>query len=184
MLYAAFSGDIEKAAISSKVPASVIRSLEHDFNWVAKLKRLKTGAGESEAEKVANRAVSYLQAQRMREVIENALRLVEDEEALIRALVKFKLTKEGEVEHVECTSKTLLELAKALESVHAMCYRALGDRVPVAADVVRDKNQSPNSVSDVRQVIELLSEMKRATSAPEPVVVDAIPPAEENPKVL
>lgn len=173
MLYAAFSGDIEKAAIASKVPAPVIRSLEHDFNWVQKLKRLKTGAGESEAEKVANRAVSYLQAQRMREVIEKSLQLLEDEEALVRALVKFKMIPNSDViGSIEVSPKAILDLAKALESVHSACYRALGDRVPVAADVVKDSNTSPNSVTNVRDVIEVLASMKRAT-APKEIPVDA-----------
>jgi len=72
MIYCGFSGGIEKTSISSKVPAAVIRSLEHDYNWPVKLSRLKRGAGESEAEKTANRAVSYLQAQRMRDITQKA----------------------------------------------------------------------------------------------------------------
>ena len=57
LCYASFCGDVEKASISSKTPLAVVRSLEHDFNWPDKLKRLRSGTGVSETEKTVNRAV-------------------------------------------------------------------------------------------------------------------------------
>lgn len=169
MIYCGFSGDIEKTSISSKVPAAVIRSLEHDYNWPVKLARLKRGAGESEAEKTANRAVSYLQAQRMREIIEKSLEMLENEEALVKALVRFKFAKEGEIESVEFTPKHVLDLAKALESVHSACYRALGDKIPAQADPVNAETKN-NSISTVRDVIGVLQDMQRAAKAEVPVI--------------
>lgn len=175
MIYAAFGGDIEKTAISSKTPAAVVKALEHDFNWPVKLKRLKTGAGESEAERVANRAVSYLQAQRMREVIEKSLQLLEDEDALVRALVKLKFLPNGDViGGVEVSPKAILDLAKALESVHSACYRALGDKIPAQADPVDKDTRGGNSMNTVRDVLGILHDMSKATSKPVPTV-PAIP---------
>lgn len=162
MCYAAFSGDLEKTAIASKVPLAALVALEHDFNWVAKLKRLKTGAGESDAERVANRAVNYLQAQRMRDVLEDALRLLSDPEELLRQLVKFKFAADGAVERIDVNPKAVLDLAKALETVQNMSYRALGDKIPTAAETVNssDRGTSAASVISVRSVISALTEMQ------------------------
>jgi hypothetical protein len=162
MCYAAFSGDLEKTSIASKVPLAALVALEHDFNWVAKLKRLKTGAGESDAERVANRAVNYLQAQRMRDVLEDALRLLSDPEELLRQLVKFKFAADGAVERIDVNPKAVLDLAKALETVQNMSYRALGDKIPTAAETVNsnDRGTSAASVVSVRSVISALTEMQ------------------------
>ena len=162
MCYAAFSGDLEKTAIASKVPLSAIEALEHDFNWPAKLKRLKTGAGESDAERVANRAINYLQAQRMREVMERTLKLVEDPEELIKVLVKFKFAEEGDLTKIDVNPKAILDLSKALETVQNMSYRALGDKIPTAAETVNsgDRGTSAASVVSVRSVLSALTEMQ------------------------
>lgn len=171
MCYASFSGDVDKAAIASKVPADIIRSLEHDFDWVSKLKKLKSGAGVSDAEKTANRAVNYLQAQRLRDVLEESLRMLESPEELVKALVKFKYTKEGEVEYVESTAKTLLDLTKALESVQNMSYRALGDKLPTQADTVNEKDKGvASSVASVRDVISALQDFAAKPHVPATVV--------------
>jgi len=172
MCYAAFAGDVEKAAISAKVPATIIRSLEHDFDWVTKLRRLKSGAGVSDAEKTANRAVNYLQAQRMRDILERSLVLFEDEEQLIKALVRFKFAREGEVEHVETNPKAVLDLTKALEVAQNMSYRALGDKLPTQADTVNEKDKGvAGSVSSVRDVIAALQEFARS---PSPQIVETV----------
>jgi hypothetical protein len=173
MVYAAFDGDEEKAAISSKVPVQAIKALAHDYNWAAKLKRLKTGSGEPEAERIANRAVNYVQAQRMRTILEKSVELLEDEEQLLRVLIKYKLTKEGDVESIEVNPKAVLELTKALEVVQNMSYRALGDKLPTKADDVEGKNAgTEGSVANVRKVINILVNMQdRATSAPDAATV-------------
>lgn len=167
MCYAAFSGDVEKTSISSKVPAAIILALEHDFDWPTKLKRLKSGAGVSDAEKTANRAVNYLQAQRMRDILERSIQLLEDEEALVKALLKFKFTKEGEVESVEVNPKAVLDLTKALETAQNMSYRALGDKLPTQADTVNEKDKGTGgNLNSVRDVLNALQEMQRVTQTP------------------
>lgn len=166
MCYAGFGGDLEKTSMAAQVPLAVVRALEHDFNWVVKLKKLKTGAGAPEAEKLANRAVSYIQARRLREIVERALNLVEDEEALLRAMLKFHLTKEGDVDRVEVNSKALLDLAKAMESAHSACYRALGDKVPAQADPVDSREKGGNSLTTVRDVLNVLDDMRQKTLSP------------------
>lgn len=176
MCYAAFGGDTEKASIASKVPLSALLTLEHDFNWPAKLKRLKTGAGESEAERVANRAVNYLQAQRMRDVLERALRLIESPDELLQALIKAKIAPgDGSIERIDVNPKAVLDLSKALETVQNMSYRALGDRVPVAADASHPKDNSVNggNVTSVRTVITMLNEMQ-TRSREEPTTNDDV----------
>ena len=165
MVYAAFDGDQEKTAIASKVPAEAISALAHDYNWAAKLKRLKTGSGEPESERIANRAVNYVQAQRMRTILEKSVELLENEERLLRALLKYKLTKEGDVESIEVSPKAVLELTKALEVVQNMSYRALGDKLATRADDTEGKNAgTEGSVANVRKVINILVNMQERTT--------------------
>jgi hypothetical protein len=190
MCYAAFSGDVEKAALASKVSATAVRALEHDFGWAAKLKRLKTGAGESDAERVANRAVNYLQAQRMRDVLDKALRLLDDEEELVKALVKFKFSQDGDVEKIEVNPKAILDLAKALEAAQNMSYRALGDRLATTAQGVDGSEKGGTTaagVANVRGVIEALSELReqseRVANAARSAASDT-PPRIEEPTTL
>jgi hypothetical protein len=174
MVYAAFDGDEEKTSIAAKVPLAAVRSLAHDYNWPNKLRRLKSGAGESAAERVANRAVNYLQAQRMRDILERSMELLEDEEGLVRALVQIKLTREGDIDGVVVSPKAVLELTKALEVVQNMSYRALGDKLPALAEAVNGEPAgAAGRVQTVRDVIGVLTEMQMA------VKPDALPDEEE-----
>jgi len=174
MCYCSFAGDLEKTSISAKVPIAVLQSLEHDFDWVAKLRKLKSGAGVSDAERTANRAVNYLQAQRMRDVLERSLRLIEDEEQLLKLMLKFKFSREGEIEHVEVNPKAILDLTKALESAQNMSYRALGDKLPAAADVVNENDKGvAGSMTSVRDVIAALAEYSRPVAKVETAPADA-----------
>ena len=167
MCYAAFSGDVEKTSISAKIPAAIILALEHDFDWPTKLKRLKSGAGVSDAEKTANRAVNYLQAQRMRDILERSIQLLESPEELVRLLVKFKFMKEGDVVGLEVSPKAVLDLTKALESAQNMSYRALGDKLPTQADTVNEKDKGvTSSMSSVRDVIAALAEFSAPSRNP------------------
>jgi len=164
MVYAAFDGDEEKTAIAAKVPVAAVRSLAHDYNWPHKLKRLKSGAGESAAERTANRAVNYLQAQRMRDILERSMELLEDEEGLLRALVQVKLTRDGDVDSVNVNPKAVLELTKSLEVVQNMSYRALGDKVAAQAEGVDGQPAgAAGRVQAVRDVIGVLTEMQMTT---------------------
>jgi hypothetical protein len=163
MSYVAFSGDLERVAKAAKVPVSAIASIEHDFDWTAKLRKMKNGSGAEESEREANRAVSYMQAQRMRDLIEKSISLLEDPEALLRSLVKIKFLREGDVEEVVVSPKALLDLAKALESIHNACYRALGDVAARKADPVAEKTDkvTPVGLPDLRKILGALESMER-----------------------
>jgi len=162
MCYVGFGGDVEKTAIASHIPAKIVRSLEHDFDWEIKLKRMRNGGGDDDVERVANRAVNYLQAQRMRDVLETTLTLISgDREELVRLVSKVHVLKDGSVDYVEVSPKAVLELTKALESVHNMLYRALGDKVATAAEAVAKAEgagaTSAGNLDNVRNIIESLS---------------------------
>jgi len=149
--------------MSAQVPAATIRSLEHDFDWPTKLKRFRSGGAPTEVEKLANRALSYQQAQRMRSVVEESLRLMESPEELVKQLVQFKYTREGEITEITATAKAVFDLAKAMELCHNMCYRALGDKLPAQADTVTDEDKGvKGGLSTVRGVLGALSDLAEA----------------------
>lgn len=140
MLFAYSGGDLQKTAAICQVPITIIQSLAHDFNWLDKIKgqnRLDTPEG-LKAEQEANRAANYVIAQRYRKMLESVILDTETNDrfadTLCVELVPIPGTRPVEYEKV-FTGKPILELAKAVQVVNDMTYRALGDRVAGQADV-------------------------------------------------
>lgn len=144
-LYAYSAGDIDRTAAVCRVDRRIIEALEHDFDWKDKIKginRLDTPEG-LKAEQEANRTSNYVMAKRFASLLENVVLDSEKTDRFIETmcieLVPIK-DKPGEYEKV-FTSKPLVELAKAMQAVQDMTYRALGDKVAAHADAVPKEGQ-------------------------------------------
>ena len=109
----------------------IVKALAHDFCWL-ELAQGRLGMKDEKGEKEVNRAHSYVQAQRLRKLIDRTVDYLEaNPEQLAQALVS--TTKEGEPVF---SAKPLVELTKAAEAAHNMAYRALGDKVATEAEGV------------------------------------------------
>ena len=131
-LYVLFGGNAARAAAVGGVDASVVESLAHDHNWKAKLNtgnNLLTDDGK-EAERELNRVGNYVLASRLQKIFEILIDDLGADEVFVRAFCT-ETDKDG---NKSFNTKNLVELAKGLQIVSDIKYRALGDKLAAAAD--------------------------------------------------
>jgi hypothetical protein len=131
LLWQHLGGNDRLTAAAAGLDIKIVKALSHDFCWTD-LAQGRLGMKDEKTEKEVNRAHSYVQAQRLRKLIDRTVDYLEaNPNQLASALIS--TTKDGEPVF---SAKPLVELAKAAEAAHSMAYRALGDKVAVDADGV------------------------------------------------
>lgn len=133
MFYALLGGDLPRVSAATRVPEDVLASLAHDFNWKTKLSgknNLLTDEGKA-AQRDLNRVVSLVTAERMHNVIANLVAELDKDPQFARS---FCTEVDAETKEVSFSTKNLVELTKAMQVIHELKYRALGDKVATAAD--------------------------------------------------
>ena len=138
-MWRALGGNSLHVSLASGVSVSIINALAHDFSW-DDLAGGKLGMADKQQEKELGRAIAYAQGGRLQRLLDKALTILEEDDG---AMLKSCLITKGPNGH-QINSKPLVELAKAMETVHNIKYRALGDKVatesdPVVADAERTK---------------------------------------------
>lgn len=153
MLFCFAGGDVDKTAALCQVDVRIIQALAHDFLWLDKIKgqnRLDTPDG-LKAEQEANRARNYTMAQRYGKMLENVILDHEHSdrfaETMCVELVPIKGTKDPVQYEKVFTGKPLLELAKAMQVVTDMSYRALGDKTATKAEVNPEGGQRAQNLA-------------------------------------
>jgi hypothetical protein len=133
LLYATFCGDVVKTAHALNVsPVAVLRVVD-DEGWTEKLKgiiELKNSGKPGDLERGINRALNFVQAHRMRLIVERAIRHFTGmtEEAFAEMMTSGKeFTKDGKPAMLKMSTRAIADLASALEKAHACSYQALGD---------------------------------------------------------
>jgi hypothetical protein len=137
LLWLSLGGDPVLTAAVAHVRVEIIQSLEYDFQWKA-LAGGKLGVKDTKIEQDVNRAQNFVQAQRLRRLVDAAINELEHPDQLRASLVE-----EGRDPSaaIKITAKPLVELAKAAEAIHNLSYRALGDTVARNADAVSDETE-------------------------------------------
>ncbi len=130
-LYAMFVGDLERTAIAAHLPLEQVAEMAAAGDWnkrIAVLIRLQKSGIPGDVERGVNRAINFIQADRMRRVIERVINTLNNMSAdeMMQNLLCVTEDRNGNV-----TSKILTrpfaDLATALEKCHAMTYQALND---------------------------------------------------------
>lgn len=130
MLYATFCGDLERTAHALKVqPVDVLKLADAD-HWNEKLAsiiELKKSTRPGDIERAINRAINFVQAARLRHVVERAIRLLYTmgDVEFMEKVFSQGFAKTGTPPHL--TAKAMADLATAMEKVQAMTYLALAD---------------------------------------------------------
>jgi hypothetical protein len=134
-LYAQFCGDVERTAHALGVaPVDVLRAADR-LNWnkqLEKILELKKSGRAGDTERGISRAMNFVQAHRMRVVLERLLKrfydMSDDELFECAFTVKTTTAKDGSVsESRAVNAKPFADLATALEKVQSMTYLALND---------------------------------------------------------
>jgi hypothetical protein len=123
--YVTFHGNVTKTAIACNVDDDVVEALAKSENWPAKVKRWTEliEGNPREVQVQINRAINYVQAARLRSLLDQVIRHLDEGSA--EDLIK-KLTIEG-AHGPQFKTRALTDLVKAAESVQLMTERALGD---------------------------------------------------------
>jgi hypothetical protein len=135
LYYVLFGGDCKRVALVSRVDLSRIESLAHDFSWKSKLagrRGLDTEEGQ-EAERALNRVANFVAAERLSRVFGRLIDELDSDPSFAKA---FCTSTDEETGVRIFNTKNLVELAKGLEIVQNIGYRALQDKHSQAADLV------------------------------------------------
>lgn len=137
MLFATFAGDTVRTAASLGVsPVAVLRMAEEE-GWLKKLEpiiELSKSQRPGDWERACNRAVNFVQAHRMRLIVERTIKRLTglSEQEFIDLIEEQHTTKDGSVT-VKLSTRSLADLATAIEKCQALTYQALGDTAPERA---------------------------------------------------
>lgn len=133
-MFAMFMGDMERTALATNRTPEDIAEMCAAGDWnkrIAVLLRLQKSGVPGDAERGVNRAVNFVQADRLRSIIERVLRsLVNLNNHELFSLTVSTITR-GRGENTSTTdvitTRPFADLATALEKCHAMTYQALAD---------------------------------------------------------
>ena len=141
-VWAGLGGDSRLAGRALGIDWRIVEALAHDFQWHA-VAGGELGLKDDKTEKRINRVTSYAQGKRLVRIIEAAFTALEKEpERLHRSIMT--VDAEG---NPTINAKPLVELAKALETAHNACYRALGDKVAAESDTVGASDERVRNLS-------------------------------------
>lgn len=137
LVYMSLVGDVERTAAAMDLSPAVIEKLAKDEGWDEKIRRvslLSKSGKPGDWERAQNRALCFVQAQRLRATIDTVIGKIFNMDA--NELVDFMSTaklavgtpKEPRL-RVSISSRFLADLASAMEKVHHLSYTALGDTV-------------------------------------------------------
>lgn len=138
LTYISFLGDVQKTAAALDVSAGWLTDMAQRENWAAKVEALIALKKEKGAEALArefNRTACFVQGVRIRNLIERVLAQVFADEHRFEDLIAQRSAKVDNF-----TAKGLVELAKAAEIAHRLCYQALGDSL--TERVARDEDDA------------------------------------------
>lgn len=133
LLYATFAGDVQRTAHALGIsPVALLRMVDEE-GWTERLKgiiELQKSGRPGDWERAINRALNYVQAHRMRLIVERAIRHftgLSEVEFKDQLLTKAPNVKGAAGQVVKMSTRSIADLASALEKAHAMTYQALGD---------------------------------------------------------
>lgn len=178
LVYATFVGDLERTAAALNIrPLDVVRMAD-EGHWMDRLKpllELSKSSKPGDVERVINRALNFVQAHRMRMVIERALNrltgmTVEEFEDYIFTSQEYD-GKKGTSRVKRLSARALADLAAAIEKCHSMTYAALGDTAKERQS--RDEGGSETAANDMYLKIAAAAQKVAKDNSPRAQLFDA-----------
>jgi hypothetical protein len=181
LLYATFCGDAERTAHALDVPPELIKTLAETSGWDKKLRpiiELKQSSKPGDIERGVNRALNFVQAHRYRLFLERVLRQLtglsgRDLEAFLFPM-DMKKDKLGGTESVmKFSTRSLADLASALEKCHSLTYLALNDTATERKERKDDTDDSVAASELHLRIARAMSEAGGASKSIKGMVADA-----------
>lgn len=149
MLYVMFGGDCARVSAVSRVEQSRVESLAHDFHWKKKIggrTGMATEKGQEE-ERALNRVANYVTAERLRRVFDRLIDELDSDPSFARA---FCTSVDGDSGQTSFATKNIVDLAKGLQIVNDISYRALQDKQAQAAEISGTADSAALALSTYR----------------------------------
>lgn len=156
-LYSSFTGDVQRTAFALGVKPQVVIEMAQELKWDERLKSIfdlkKTGK-PGDLEKALSRAINFVQAHRMRIVLERMItRLYEmPVDKLVEECTAISYDKEGNEIKRMLNTRALSDLCAAVEKIHQLTYVALVDTVTERARR-QDNGDAEVSLGSIHAVI-------------------------------
>ena len=130
-LYATFAGDLERTALACHRPVDEIAEMAEVGKWqrrIAVLIKLNQSGTPGDVDRGVNRALNFVQADRLRSLIEKVVRMLTNmsETEMCEHLLSVTTDSFGNTTS-RILTRPFADLATALEKCHAMTYQALSD---------------------------------------------------------
>lgn len=178
LVYATFVGDLERTATALNIRSLDVVRMADEGHWMERMKpllELSKSSKPGDVERVINRALNFVQAHRMRMVIERALnRLtgmsVDEFEDYIFTSQEYD-GKKGTSRVKRLSARALADLAAAIEKCHSMTYAALGDTAKERQQ--RDEGSPETAANDMYLKIAAAATKVAADRSPRAQLFDA-----------
>ena len=154
-LYTYFGGNTARVSVVSRIPKERIDAMAHDFDWKGKsngMARLDTDEGK-ELEREINRVSNYSLAARLSTVFDNIIKDLEENPEAARNFCLETEVRDG-VTISTFNPKNLTELAKGIQLLADVKYRALGDKLAAEADTSSTMKGTTNLIVNVYQALQ------------------------------
>ena len=164
LIFMATVGDVQRTAVALDLEPEQVEELAESEGWREKIRRVSVmskGGKPGDWERAQNRALSFVQAQVLREQVNRLLREcagMTDEELLSRACVR---TRDG---GTQLSAKFLVDMANAAEACHRMAYMALNDTVSERQD--REQEAPGTKTNDLHAAIVASLSSPSSTTSP------------------
>lgn len=180
LLYAQYAGDVLRTAEALKADPVTILRVADEEDWAARLEpiiKLRKSTSPAEVERGLNRITNFIQAYKMRMVIERQLsRLfsMSDDELMAWCMSEVVTThKDGSTTtEKKLHTRPFADLASAMEKVHELTYLALNDTTPERNQrAKKDEVQGPSALDVHAEIAKAMAEI-HASKTPRALVFD------------
>lgn len=181
LLYATLCGDVARTAAALNVSEVTVLRVADEEGWQEKIKsiiELKKSSRPGDVERAVNRALSFVQACRMRLFVERLLQKLtsmsdaEIEEYIFSSEIPSKPGKPGAT-IAKLNTRPVADLVAAMEKCHAAAYMALGD---TATERVKRQeftnDKGGDSASEIGAKIALAMQEASGSESPRALLFD------------
>lgn len=172
LVFMATIGDVDKTALALELDPVFVTWLAEQEGWAEKVRRVSVmskGGKPGDWERAQNRCLNFVQAHRVRTLIDRVLvELVKEPSEEL--LEKFSAYDKQGKPHL--SARFFADITAALDKVHQLTYYALGDSVGERID--RAKDETDGSINDIHTaLIAALNNPAVSTVPTETLVLEA-----------
>jgi hypothetical protein len=178
LTYVSLLGNAEQTAIACDLDRDQVAALAVRDNWDAKvtaLLQVKEKQGAEAFARELNRTANFVQALRCRNLLDQTLQFFTNEGGMDGSGRKVSfidlMQQVGPKGNVNLSAKNVMDLTKAIETVHRMTYAALGDTAGERKASGKGEDKNSDDTNPAMSMVRALTALNAC-----PGIGDALPP--------